>query len=124
MISAHLRKTGLRRSRTAETFAFTATKGNFAESTYKEKRRKLYQYSDIIYALHKEGKTKSSAAKNLTADDIDTYVTFRRSQGIKDSTICMGHDSVETTQKYYANYRSKKVLHAVHSQLSEQNAVS
>jgi site-specific recombinase XerD len=65
-----------------------ATKGNFAESTYKEKRRKLLQYSDIMYALYRDGRIKSCAAKNLTADDIETYVTFRRSQGIKDSTIC------------------------------------
>ena len=45
-----------------------ATKGNFAESTYAEKRRKLFQYSDIIYALHKKGKIKSCAAKNIAAD--------------------------------------------------------
>ena len=34
-------------------------------------------------------------------------------------SICMGHDSVESPRKYYANYRNRKVLHAVHSQLSE-----
>lgn len=65
-----------------------ASEGNFEESTYAEKRRKLFQYSDIIYALHKEGVIKSSAAKNITAAEIDAYVMFRRSQGIKDSTIC------------------------------------
>lgn len=66
----------------------SATKGNFAESTYAEKRHKLLQYSDIMYGLYKEGRIRSCAAKNLTADDIETYVTFRRGQGIKDSTIC------------------------------------
>ena len=39
-------------------------------------------------------------------------------------SVCMGHDSVETTQKFYANYRSRKVLHVVHSQLSENTAKS
>ena len=29
-------------------------------------------------------------------------------------SYCMGHDSLETTQKYYANYRDKAVLAEVH----------
>ena len=80
-----------------------ATKGNFAESTYAEKRRKLLQYSDIIYALHKEGKIRSCAAKNITADDIDTYVTFRRSQGIRDSTICKDLGFIGDLMDYVKN---------------------
>lgn len=80
-----------------------ATKGNFAESTYAEKRRKLFQYSDIMYALHKEGKIKSCAAKNLTAEDIETYVTFRRSQGIKDSTICKDLGFIGDLMDYVKN---------------------
>ncbi len=32
-------------------------------------------------------------------------------------SYCMGHDSVETTQKYYASYRDKSVLSEVHRML-------
>ena len=80
-----------------------ATKDNFAESTYAEKRRKLFQFSDIFYSLYKDGKIKSCAAKNLTADDIDTYVSFRRSMGIKDSTICKDLGFIGELMDYVKN---------------------
>lgn len=34
----------------------------------------------------------------------------------------MGHDSIETTQKFYANYRDKMVLNDVHRILSKPQA--
>ncbi len=81
----------------------SATKGSFAESTYAEKRRKLLQYSDIFYLLYKEGRIKSCAARNLTADDIEAYVTYRRSQGIKDSTICKDLGFIGDLMDYVKN---------------------
>ena len=80
-----------------------ATKDNFTGSTYDEKRRKLFQFSDIFYALYRDGKIKSCAAKNLTAEDIETYVSFRRSKGIKDSTICKDLGFIGDLMDYVKN---------------------
>ncbi|MBR6038189.1 MAG: site-specific integrase [Candidatus Methanomethylophilaceae archaeon] len=64
-----------------------AIQGNFKDSTFDEKRRKLNYFADLLYALHQEGKISACNPRALTKEDINAYVTFRRSKGIRDSTI-------------------------------------
>lgn len=60
---------------------------NYAKSTMDEKSRKLRYYARVFYTLHLDGRIRTNAPSKLTADDLHTYVTFRRSRGVKDSTI-------------------------------------
>ena len=60
---------------------------NYAKSTMDEKSRKLRYYAMVLHALQMEGRIKSNSPSKLTADDLHTYVTFRRSMGVKDTTI-------------------------------------
>ena len=58
-----------------------------AESTSREKASKLRQYAGIMYSLYEQGRLSTLAASKITADDLNEYVNFRRSQGIAESTI-------------------------------------
>ena len=60
---------------------------NYAKSTMDEKSRKLRYYARVLHALQMDGRIKSNSPSKLTADDLHTYVTFRRSMGVKDTTI-------------------------------------
>ena len=60
---------------------------NYAKSTMDEKSRKLRYYARVFYTLHLDGRIRTNAPSKLTAGDLHTYVTFRRSRGVKDSTI-------------------------------------
>ena len=68
-------------------------KGNYAESTYYEKTRKLRYYAEILYRLCQEGTVSSCNPRTMTKEDIHAFVMYRRSCGIEDSTICkdLGH---------------------------------
>ena len=61
--------------------------GNFKDSTFDERRRKLIHHAEVMYALYQDGKISTCNPKKLTKEDIAAYVTYRRSCGIKDSTI-------------------------------------
>ena len=59
---------------------------NTAESTYKEKRRKLTCICKVMYNLYQEKKISTSNPKKLKAEDISTYVAYRRNF-VADTTI-------------------------------------
>lgn len=94
-------------------------KGNYKDSTYDEKRRKLIFYSNILYRLHQEGKISSCNPKTLTKEDINAYVVFRRRSGVKDSTIrkdlsniselltYVGNDAMKVYRVTYGNMRPR-----------------
>lgn len=102
----------------AETYLRTI-EGNFKESTFKEKRRKLEFYSEELYKLHQEGTISSCNPKTFTKEDIAAYVAHRRSDGIKDTTIskdlCMigelltfvGNDAMRLYKIVYGNKKPK-----------------
>ncbi|MBR6205435.1 MAG: site-specific integrase [Candidatus Methanomethylophilaceae archaeon] len=62
-------------------------RGNYKESTFQEKRRKLYNFSRILYSLSEEKKISTCNPRKMTKEDVNAYVSFRRSKGISDSTI-------------------------------------
>ena len=96
-----------------------AIKGNYKDSTFNEKRRKLSYYSDVLFKLYTDGKISSCNPKTLTKEDIAAYVAFRRSNGIKDSTIrkdlsmigelltFVGNDAMDLYKVVYGNKRPK-----------------
>ena len=47
--------------------------GNFADSTFKEKRRKLRKYSKIIYELYCQGIVSTCDPKRFKAEDVYNY---------------------------------------------------
>ncbi len=65
----------------------TTVNGNYADSTMDEKARKLRFYADIMYHLYEKGEITTLAANKMTAEDLHVYVSYRRSMGIKDSTL-------------------------------------
>ena len=60
---------------------------NYKSTTMQEKSRKLRWYADIMYHLYLDGRISTSAPSKMTADDLNAYVTYRRSQGIAEPTI-------------------------------------
>ena len=96
-----------------------AIKGNYKDSTFNEKRRKLSYYSDVLFKLYTDGKISSCNPKTLTKEDIAAYVAFRRATGKKDSTIrkdlsmigelltFVGNDAMDLYKVVYGNKRPK-----------------
>ena len=94
-------------------------RGNYKESTYKEKCRKLRFFSNIIYVLSEEKKISTCNPRRLTKEDINAYVAFRRSKGIKDSTIgkdlsligdlllYVGNDALDLYKVTYGNRKPR-----------------
>ena len=92
-------------------------KGNFAESTFDEKSRKLRFYANIFYRLCQEGAVSSCNPRTMTKEDINAFVMHRRACGIEDTTICkdLGHISDllffvknNAMAEYKASYGNKK----------------
>ena len=96
-----------------------AIKGNYKDSTFNEKRRKLSYYSDVLFKLYTDGKITSCNPKSLTKKDIAAYVAFRRATGKRDSTIrkdlsmigelltFVGNDAMDLYKVVYGNKRPK-----------------
>jgi len=92
-------------------------RGNYAESTFDEKSRKMRYYADMLYRLCQEGSVSSCNPRTMTKEDINAFVMYRRSCGIEDSTICkdLGHigDLLffvknNAMAEYKASYGNKK----------------
>ncbi len=94
-------------------------RGNYKESTFNEKRRKLNYFSDLLYQLHEDRKISSSNPRKMTKEDVNAYVTFRRGCGIEDSTIAkdlsligellkfVGNDAMEMYKAIYGNKKPR-----------------
>ena len=103
-----------------------------------ERLDRRHVYSDAMFPSFREG------SEFVTQQSMSRFrgivVKALRKEGVKDFSLrdgrrafgqrmldrgvplehvsyCMGHDSIETTQKYYANYKSKFVLESVYAQL-------
>lgn len=76
---------------------------NYASATVKEKERKLRLYARIMYALYTEGRISTSSPAKLTPKDIGEFVTYRRSQGVKDSTIAKDLSLIGMLLKWKGN---------------------
>ena len=92
-------------------------KGNYAESTFDEKARKLRFYAEQLHRLSQDGMVSSCNPRTMTKEDINAFVMYRRSCGIEDSTICkdLGHigDLMffvknNAMAEYKASYGNKK----------------
>ncbi len=83
-------------------------KNNFSKSTYQEKRRKLKFHSNTLYDLFKEKKISSCNPRKITARDLDVYVIYRRSMGIKDSTIRKDLSMIGDVLNHYDNNAKAK----------------
>ena len=95
-------------------------RGNYAESTFDEKSRKLRYYADMLYRLCQKGSVSSCNPRTMTKEDINAFVMYRRSCGIEDSTICkdLGHigDLLffvknNAMAEYKASYGNKNQVH-------------
>ena len=107
---------------------------NYAKSTMDEKSRKLRYYARVLHALQMEGRIKSNSPSKLTADDLHTYVTFRRSMGVKDTTIAKdlsiigmflrwkGNDAKDIYDVQYGNRKPHDVIERVYSLARETDS--
>ena len=60
--------------------------GNFEVSTFKEKKRKLTNYSKTIYELYCQGLVSTCDPKKFTASDVYSYQLHRK-KTVSDTTL-------------------------------------
>ena len=62
-------------------------RGHLAASTYDTLGRKLRQLGRIFKDLKEEGSVSTDNPRKLTAQDVDVFIGYRKSEGIDDSTL-------------------------------------
>lgn len=76
---------------------------NYAESSMDEKRRKLRYHSNVMYYLYTSGRIGTCTPSRMSAEDLQEFVTYRRSAGVKDSTIAKDLSMIGMFLKWKGN---------------------